>query len=207
MALMAKDEAKQRELVPAKAYPALVCGVIDLGTQVSEKYGPEHKITIGFELFRKNNAPACNEEGEPLSIWRDYTLKFSKIPGKTPAALRTAVEDLLNREFTEDEAKAGYDLEKLLSLPCRVKVKHETRDGKTFDGVSSIEVLDEDEKPPTAEMDHLYYELDVSKPIPSGIPQWIKKKIERSIEWKAANGGSAKPKREAGSDDDDNVPY
>jgi hypothetical protein len=213
--LMAKDQAEARDPIPAKTYFGIVAHVIDLGTQDSTLYGPDHKINIGYELHTKKG-PALDPKGNQYVASKEYALKFSKIPNKTPAGLRVAVENILGREFSEEEARAGYDLEQLLGLPCKVQIKHTTKDGKTYDEIAALLPLDEDDDRPTAALDHVYYELDPEGPIPDDVPKWIAKKIQKSHEWLAANGGAgaaSKPKAKVGAGgggadpDDDDIPF
>jgi hypothetical protein len=187
MALRAKDEATPRELIPARTYLAVIQGIVDLGTQESPQYGSDHKVMFLFELHTRKG-PAADKDGRQLVANREFALKFSKIQGRTPAALRIALETLEGREFTEAEARDGVNLEPYLGRACKVVVKHVTKNGKTYDNLDAILALDEDDEAPDAELDDLYYEVDPSGPIPDAVPKWIARKIQRSREWVAIHG-------------------
>lgn len=220
MALRAKDEASPRELIPARSYFARVHAIIDLGVQESLKYAADHKVLFLFELHTRKG-PALDKEGRPLVANREFALKFSKIPGRTPAGLRLAVEALEGREIPEHEAREGVDLEQYLGRPCKVVIKHNTRDGKTYDNLDAILPLDEDDDAPEAQLDDLYYELDPSAPIPDAVPKWIARKIQASREWVAVHGApegrdGTRPAQPVGArtygppsagDDDDGIPF
>ena len=198
--LTVKDQAEARDPIPARTYYAIVCQVIDLGTQDSPQYGPDHKVMLGYELHTRKG-PALDAKGHQHVTAKEYALKFSKIPGRTPAGLRIAVESILGREFSEEEARGGYDLEQLLGKPCKIQIKHTSKDGKTYDEIAAILPLDDDDDAPTAELDHVYYELDPESSLPDDVPKWIARKIAKSREWRAANGEPAddgkKPARRA----------
>ncbi len=53
--------------------------------------------------------------------------------------LRKAINSLLGRELSQEEAKAGFDVEKLISSSCRVLVNSvEGKEGNTYSRVESV---------------------------------------------------------------------
>ena len=53
--------------------------------------------------------------------------------------LRKAINGLLGRDMTQDEAKAGIDVEKLIGSSCNVLVSSvEGKDGDTYSRVESV---------------------------------------------------------------------
>jgi len=53
--------------------------------------------------------------------------------------LRRAINSLLGRELSQEEAKAGYDVEKLIGSSCNVLVSSvEGKDGDTYSRVESV---------------------------------------------------------------------
>lgn len=179
MGIKATSTGEARKLIPAKSYLAIVCGVYDLGTQAGGTFGPKHQILLMWELHNRKG-PVRDEEGRNLTISNFYTLSFGD-----KANLRRDVESMLNRNFSEAEAKEGYDIENLIGLPCRLQVEHGFKaDNTPKDLVGSIMALDEDDAPPRAELNHVYFEITGPDcEIPQTVPDWINKIIKKSPEW------------------------
>lgn len=179
MGMKATSTGEARELIPAKSYLAVVCGVYDLGTQSGGAYGAKHQILIAWELHNRKG-PVRDKEARVLTISNFYTLSFGD-----KANLRRDVESMLNRRFTETEAKEGYDVEDLLGIACRLQVEHGFKaDNTPKDLVGSIMALDEDDEQPKPELNHVYFEIiGPSCDIPKEVPEWIQKIIKKSPEW------------------------
>jgi hypothetical protein len=216
MGMRATNDAKPRELIPAKTYFGIICGIFDLGTQSGGNYGAKHQVFIQWELHTKKG-PARDSEQRVLRIGSFYTLSFA---GK--ANLRADVEAMLNRSFSEEEAKEGYDVEELLGMACRLQVKHGAKaDGTPRDEIGSITALDEDDDAPTAELDHVYFEIEGANcEIPRDVPEWIAGYVKKSPEWTghASAAPQSRPSRTpsralapasvAGAEiDDDDIPF
>lgn len=227
MAITAKTEFEPRDLVPPGNYFGVVVGVYDIGTQPSEKYDPVHKIILQFELHKKKG-PALTAKNEPLMISGFYPLAFG-INQKTKKAskLREAVEGILGKTFTDAEAKAGYDVTRLLEKGCRLTVAHDKdeKGNPTYDYIKSYMPLDDDDPQIESLSNCIVYELDTASDIPDDVPKWVQKQIRKSLEWVKVHGaashddkakpkahvggngnGNGKPARDAGDDDDD-VPF
>lgn len=223
MALTAKQTGETREPIPAGNYFGAIIGVYDLGTQPGGQYGPKHQILLQFELHRKKGV-CRDKEGRTLLISKFYSLAFGP-----KSELRPDVEAILNRSFTEEEARDGYDVTQLVDCVCRLTIKHEPRkDGKGMrDVISSISPCDEDDPEISPESDSIVYD-DITADYPDGMPEWIQRLASKSAErdgndapparaggngknanGKPANGkASRKPAREPGSDDeDDDTPF
>ena len=198
MAITAKSSGKERELVPAGNYFAVVVGVFDIGTQPpnNPKYDPVHKVILQFELHRKKGVCRDKEE-KPLRISGFYPLAFGRKKNKEKAKLRQAVEGILGRSFTEEEAKEGYDIAELLDTSCRLVVAHDTgEDGTMYDQIQSLSPLEEDDPEPRPESDSILYEMDPDSEIPDEVPEWVQRMIKKSKEWRDVNGdGDGKPSR------------
>lgn len=230
MAIVAKSTGQARELVPAGKYYGVVVGVYDIGTQPSEQYDPTHKVILQFELHKKKSGLCRDKEGRPLVFSGFYPLAFGKRKNGEKSKLRQAVESILGRAFTDDEAKVGYDIGKLLEKVCGLVIVHDTNGGTTYDTIQSIVALDEEDTPKLAsESNVVLYELDPAEEISTDVPEWIVKMIKKSAEWVKAHGkddGSKRPakpakaKATAGAgkgkpagdddeddDDDDDIPF
>jgi hypothetical protein len=182
-----------RKLVPAGNYFAAVVGIYDIGTQPSDKFEPSHQIIVSFELHKKKGV-CRDDENRPLLYNKYFSLKLGiNKQTKQPSQLRQAVEALLGRSLTADEAK-GYDVTKLLDTTCRMTVGHD-EDGTT-DLIKSYAPMDEDDPEISIETSGVVYELDPSKEIPAEVPEWICKTIQKAKEWTMeGRPATAKPPR------------
>lgn len=196
--LLATNKAEKRDLIPAKTYLAIVCGVYDLGTQTSQ-FGDQHQIYISWELHRAKG-PVRDKEGRVQTIGKFVTLSFNE-----KANLRKdIVQPMLGRTFTEDEAKSGYDVEQLVGLACRLQVDHVVKPDKSIrDQVGSIMALDEDDDAPRPELNHVYFEISgIGCDIPREVPEWIGKMVKKSPEWTGKSNTPAAKQPIDGDDDD-----
>lgn len=216
MAIMATAKGEARKLVPAGKYFGVCVGVYDIGTQASERFEPSHKIILEFELHKKNG-PVLDEEQRRVKYYGFYPLRFGKQKSGVKAKLRQVVEGILGRNFTDEEAKEGYDVTLLLDQGCRMSVVHETADSGTKYEEVTFTSLDEDDPKIRPESDGIVYELDPDEDIPSSVPEWIAKQIKKSLEWtKIHGGGESSPapksngngkKSRPADDDDDDIPF
>jgi hypothetical protein len=204
---VAKSEGEPRELVPAGNYLGVICGVYDLGTQSGGQYGPKPQILVQWELH-KRRGPARDAKSNILTISNFYTLSFGD-----KANLRKDVEAMLGKTFSEEEAKAGYDIEDLLGKACRLQIVHEPKQGGgTRDQIGAIMALDDDDDAPRGELSEAYFEIkEGDRTIPETVPEWIKKLIHRSKEFGGGNPVNGRPAARqpvgatAGGDDD--IPF
>jgi hypothetical protein len=190
MALIVKSKGAESEPAPPGNYLGVIVGLYDIGTQQGP-YGAQHKIITITELHRKRG-PATDSKGRPLTVPTFYSLTFGSMNGKK-SRLRADVETITGRVFTDQEAEEkGFDVQDLLGLTYRLTVApHQSKEGKAQSKITAVMPLDEDDPRPQAEADQVYYELDPTEPIPSGVPKWIAGFIERSQEWVAKHGAPA----------------
>ena len=215
MAITAKSTGVARDPVPAGNYFGVCVGVFDIGTQEGGKFGPKHQVVIQYELHKKKGV-CRDKEGNPLRISKFYNLAFSD-----KADLRKDCEKILNRKFTPEEAKEGYDVTQLVDQACRMTVANEEKeDGTIRDQIDSLMALDEDDPEIKPESSSVVYELDPGEEFPEDVPEWIQKMARKSQEWEAggspkkANGKSATATATAPrgngkgkKSDDDDVPF
>jgi len=174
--LVAKNEGSERILIPAGTHVARCYGMIDLGTQYSEKFGNwSHKIQVQFEL--------CNElmdDGRPLAISKKYTLSLND-----KASLRKDLESWLGRGITEKEEKAGFALGSMLGAPCLLSVIHAESGGKTYANVAGVMSVPKGTTVPEQSNPMISYDVENGKDVVwEKLPEWIRTMIEQSKEFK-----------------------
>ena len=101
--------------------------LVDLG-MVDDGFGVKHKVEIWWQLEERNP-----ETGTRFTVRKRYTNSLHE-----KAALRKDLEMWRGRKFTQEELR-GFDLEKLLGVPCQLQTVHKTTDdGKTFCNVGAV---------------------------------------------------------------------
>ena len=217
MAIMATGSNKEFKPTPEGNHMAVCFRVIDLGTQRWEYQGEPQigrKVLIAWELHGEDEEgnPLTMDDGRPLSASSTYTLSLGK-----KAILRAHLEAWRGKAFTEAEM-AGFDVSQLLGQPCMVSIKHTSKNGKTYANVAAVSRFPaalKAHKPTAVNQLQLF---DISEPdeaILDSLPDWIKEKVNESVERSAPKRPAGVQKREAaaaitgtGFDDmDDDVPF
>lgn len=197
-----EGESKPRLLPPAGTHVARCYSIIDLGTQTIEYMGEEkdlHQVRVTWEL-PEEKAVFKEENGEqPFVLSKDYTLSLYE-----KANLRRDLESWRGRQFTEAEL-AGFDISKLIGVPCLLSVVHKTtQKGKTFANISSVSALAKGMACPKQVNPNVEYSItDGSNDVFRSFPDWLKKKIEEAHEW----GNGHTPPASTPADDDDEIPF
>lgn len=134
MPIMVKaDGGGSFEPAPAGAHGAVCIDVVDMGMVTSAFNGKDkvqHKIRIGWEIDEE--IPSGDRQGQRFTVWRRYTASLHE-----KSSLRKDLASWRGRDFTFDEL-AGFDVEKLIGVPCMIGVVHDVREGKTYANVSSV---------------------------------------------------------------------
>lgn len=198
MALTAKDKGSgDFTPIPEDLHLAVCYGIWDIGTQFSERWEKSvHKVVIVWEI------PGCRGEFErdghikdlPRAISKRYRISLHK-----KADLRKDLESWRGKKFTDEELK-GFDLKKLLGVPCQIQVLHNKVDEKVYANIAAIT------KAPTgtkliAENPLTFFSFEEGGDMPTGTPEWIMDLIRHAEEYK---GG---PQHAEFDTPDDNVPF
>ncbi len=206
MAIMATDTGGGGDFspMPSGNHLAICNMVIDLGKQRinSQQFGEsvKHQVYLRWETPHEQftwTDKDGNERTGPMRIGKTYTLSLHE-----NATLRAHLENWRGKAFTEDERK-GFDIAKLIGVPCMVNVIHEDRNGKTYANVTGIGAFPKGmEKPETA------IGLTVYDPDNPGtlefLPDWLQKKINEQVrdQVKASQGSES-----WGDQLDDDIPF
>ena len=124
--------------VPPGNHLARCYRIIDLGTQKSEYQGQVkflRKVMINWEVHGENDAgePLVTERGEPLSIFKNYTLSWGE-----NATLRKDMQAWRGKPWSDEEAKR-FDLKQILGVWGMLNViQRPGTNGKIYSNVQSI---------------------------------------------------------------------
>lgn len=152
----------------------------DLGTQHSELFNKDiHKVLIIWELPELR----IEYEGEnkPRVISNEYSLSLHK-----KSNLRKDLESWRGKPFTDKELE-GFNLDKILGVNGIINIIHNTKDDRTYANVASIGplMINMKRKKPENEIFGWSFTNDGPDQLPKDTPEWIRNKIEVSLEWKS----------------------
>jgi hypothetical protein len=176
MGLIAKNEVGEKGVIPAGTHVARCYGIIDLGTQYSEKFGRwANKIMVQFEL------PAdLTDDGRPSIISKKYTLSLND-----KASLRKDLESWLGRAVTTNEERDGFALGSMLGAVCLLSILHSENAEKTYAYVAGVMSVPEGMVVPGAVNPVILYDIDNGEDaVYSKLPDWVKNLIQQSREFK-----------------------
>jgi hypothetical protein len=132
MPVVATDPGgKEFTPAPEGLHSAVCVDVVDLGMQPN-KFNPEkpqHKVRLVWQIEETDP-----ENNKRFIVSQMYTLSLHE-----KASLRKDLEGWRAKKFTAEEGK-GFDLEKLLGVPCQVQIIHNVSEtnGKTYANVQAI---------------------------------------------------------------------
>ena len=188
----AKDSSARYEAHPEGQTAALCVDCIDLGACVKSYKGQPpylaHAVALVFQTGKKNSTGKLHE------IMAEFTVSMGP-----KANLRKFLEDWRGKSYTEDQARAGVPLHKLVGQPALLSVEHRTsQQGRTYANIKGIAPLPQEMVAPTLPA----YER------PAFYAERAAKYAEEARAFKASQGESLDDFPEALADDsDDGLPW
>jgi len=176
-----KQSETSYTLIPPGNYPARCYGVVSLGTQQpsNPQFSAQFKVVLMFEF--PTETIERDGKTKPLGITQflNAYLGSSKKPSKT-AQFLTAWR---GKPFTEAELK-GFDLAKVIGVPCLISITHEDKGGKIREVISSIAPPLKGMAIPPQFNPSVHYEVeDKRNEVFNALPEWMRKMIEASDEF------------------------
>lgn len=129
MAVIASATSKTYTPAPAGMHSAVCVDVVDKGA-VETPWGPKHKIVIIWEIDEYSD----DFDGRYV-VNKQYTLSLHE-----KANLTQDLESWRSRAFSEEE-RQGFDVEKLIGVPCMLNVVHNEHQGNTYANVKAVTPL------------------------------------------------------------------
>ena len=176
MGLIAKNEVGEKGVISAGTHIARCYGIIDLGTQYSQKFGRwANKIMVQFEL------PAdLTEDGCPAIISKTYTLSLND-----KASLKKDLESWLGRAVTTNEERDGFALGSMLGAVCLLSVLHSENAEKAYAYIAGVMSVPEGMVVPDAVNPVVLYDIDNGEDaIYVKLSDWVKNLIQQSRQFK-----------------------
>jgi hypothetical protein len=123
---LATDAGGEFEILPAGDHIAFLAGIANMGHVTDSYLGTEkitHKIALLFELPNQQRG-----DGNPYTFTVEFTFSMD-----SRSNFRKNLEKWRGKPYTEDEAKKGVDISKLLANWCTLEFEHKvTKAGKTI---------------------------------------------------------------------------
>lgn len=179
MALNAPAANVDRVLPPEGSHVARTYSLVELGTIPGYQEKLQHKIRLSFELPNELHEFKEGEGEKPFSISQEYTLSVNE-----KANLRKLLHSVVGKSLSDSEAEA-YNLEDLVGKPLVVTVVHKKGDRGEFaviEGTSPI--MKGTEVPEQVNKSVLLTFLSFDKGVFENLPDFIREKIESSLEYK-----------------------
>jgi hypothetical protein len=114
---------------PEGLWPAVCVDVVDMGILKQSYNGTEkqvHKCRLVWEISEKM------ADGRRFIVGKRYTVSLHEKSG-----LHKDLKSWRGKAFTADELK-GFDVEKVIGVPCRLLITHDEKDGTTYGNVTQI---------------------------------------------------------------------
>lgn len=174
-----KNAKSSTTITPMEAgtYPAVCCGVIDLGVQRTLFENKEREVNQILLIWEfPDETIEIDGEQKPRWLSRIYTFSVSE-----KSRLRQDLKSWRGRDFTEAELK-DFDIKNVLNAPCVVGVAKTEKNGNTYTNVSTVSKAMKGMDIPKPSKSHHF---DIDKPetweVFKELPEWIQKKINSSI--------------------------
>jgi hypothetical protein len=210
MAIIAKSSGESTfKPVTEGLHQAICSAVVDLGMQPgSDMYpAPKHQVYLRFDCvdelveFEKDG----QKQSGPARCGATYTLSLGD-----KSKLRPLLESWRGKKFTEQELE-GFDIEKLLGVPCQVQILHSHKAGKTYANVQTVVPWPKGVEKPAAPADAFKYSpSEHDQSVYDRMPKWLQEKVGgrlannyQELDAKDKNA----PKAEPAGDFDDDIPF
>ena len=182
---------EEREPVPEGLHLAVCAGVIDLGTQYSQKFNHSRQQVLLWFEFADFDIEIDGED-LPRVISRTFTASLH-----AKAALRPFLETWRGQKFTATELQ-GFELKNLLEAGCQVQVMHSKSQntGRVYADLHACMPLAAKQKQPKIRGNKLWFDYSEqaqgeTPAIPDEVPAWIKDKITQADEFTRCLQGPA----------------
>ncbi len=176
MSLIAKKSNDDFEPIEEGVHHGVIIGLLDLGTQRNEKFDNEAmKVLFTWEL--PNETINIDGEDKPRVISKPYTLSLHE-----KANLRSDLEAIRSRKFTNEEVKNGFDLSQIIGSNCQLQIEHNDRNDRNYANVVAVMALPKGSPVLEATNPAIIFEIGRGE-IPESIPSWIQDIIKKSKEY------------------------
>jgi hypothetical protein len=195
MALIVKENGNGPSTPPIDPglYHAVCVAVYDLGTQKGGDFGKgvkmQRKAYIEWEI--QDERIDLEIDGKTVNVPRKQRQKYT-LSLNDKATLRKHLDAWRGRPFTAEELE-GFDILKLIGANCLLNIIHkpaEDGSGKIYANIASISPLMKGVAKRNPESVTAFFSFDDGLLPGADVPEWIRKIMEDSPEYKALSGMS-----------------
>jgi len=187
MALIAKETESAYPQIPEGLHPAYCWGVFDIGEQYNERF-QKHRQQVIISWALPYERITVNGNDEPRTISKTYTLSLNE-----RSALRGDLQSWRGKRFTTEELE-GFDLTKLLGVPCQLQILHTETDGKSYSNIASIVTYPKALPALAKEIQPLHFDMDAANLDDiEWLPSWVAKRIRESLTYQQKMEGGQYP--------------
>lgn len=185
MAINATNEGKKFEPIEAGNYVARCYSMIHIGTIEETIQGKKkhlNKVRIAWELPTEMKVYKEENGEQPAVISKEFTLSMNE-----KSTLRAFLKNWRGKDFSDDEAKS-FDITVLLGLPCMLNITHKPKaDGSAiYAEIGNVSAMPKGMvcPPQINDIFELNYD-DFDTAVFATLPEYIRKKMEASLEYQA----------------------
>jgi hypothetical protein len=210
VAIMAKAKEESTFTPVSEGLHQAICSaVVDLGMQPGSQLYPNPKRQVYLRFDCIDEQVEFERDGVkvtgPARCGATYTLSLAD-----KSKLRPLLESWRGKKFTQQELE-GFDISKLLGVPCQVQILHNEKGDKLYANVQTIVPFPKNmEKPKPPEDAILYSPSEPDKATWERMPQWLQKKIQERLantEEELSKPKATPPSSRAETDFDDEIPF
>jgi len=134
-----KDGADYEKVNPATGmWQAILCEIVDLGTQKSELYGDKHQIWVNWEFTNQHHVFDEEKGPERLHIGRRVTLSLNSRAKLADIWLAMTQVPI---KYDDDGEAVDLDIFEMLGMECNLNLVSTKKDGKEYINIGSITPL------------------------------------------------------------------
>lgn len=187
MSMIVKNEGGSSiPILEEGVYTAVCTGLIDLGFQENKMFNSNSRKvqivwTIPDEKIKYTDKDG-NEKEAMRQMSKEYTACITE-----KSNLNKDLTSWRGQSFTEEEMK-GFDLNKLLLVPCQIQVVHQGKE-KKYANIAGIMSLPKGMKIPTEGLQKQIFDMSESNTWNTyeNLPKFIQDKITKSIGFEGSD--------------------
>lgn len=201
--VVARDESKPFPIHPEGQFAAVCVDTVDLGLRVEQFEGKAKKLTSKCAIVYATGA-SDPDTGEMLTVAPELTVSMYETSG-----LRVLLEAWRGKSYTEEQAKDGVKLAKMVGHPALIVVEHKrSGKGRSYAKIKAIMPLPEGM--PKAILPAEYVRADFwdkrKKAYAAEVVEF-RKGAQRPVGAAAGGNGNFSDYPEALDEEDDDLPF
>lgn len=181
MSMIVKNEGGSSiPLLEEGVYTAVCTGLIDLGFQKSTLFNKNSRKVQVMWTIPSEKVKYTDKEGNEKEGMRQMSKEYTACITEK-SNLNKDLTSWRGKAFTEEEMK-GFDLKKLLLVPCQIQIIHQGKENK-YASIAGIMSLPKGMKVDTSELTATIFDMsDVNTwNVYETLPKFIQEKIKGSV--------------------------